>query len=706
MSEVDPVERARPVPECWSDGRHSCHSLHVVVLNGAEQVLGPEGLAGTLRRAGETRSLEVLRDTTRWCSHESTIRLLEILADALGGQEAFRRAACWFDPAAVTDAAADVVAVFQSMGGPAGILRQVAEAASKFTTVATMETGEVTHDGGLVRLRMAQGFPPHPLLCDVVAGLLSVSSQLFGLPPATVSHERCLVGGDDDCEFEVRWSDDAPGAVASELQVEQEVAVVRRRFEALRSTVVELVSGHDVDIVLDRMIERAARAVRAPSYLLVVRLADDEPARTHAIGLPKGLVDALTAELLGDGPTSPSSASRLVVDIRSDRRFYGRLAAFGPEGIAFVDEERRTFDAYAALAAAALDSATAMAEVRRQAATAQALLDLAHAVSDVTTKEDVAGRLVSAVPTVVGATVAGVLLHDRGRLVAAASYGLPHEAEILFDRFTIDLADAPRLRETVEHGRPFVVATQEANGLLRELLTAAGANTTVLVPIRAGHQLYGVVSAGLGSDIDRIPVGGDLITRLTGLAALASTAFRNAELLERLRHESLHDPLTGAPNRRLLEDRVDRAVAECRRSGVPVALLLLDLDHFKTVNDTLGHAAGDGILHRVVERLQRAVRQVDTVARLGGDEFAVLLPGLADPADAAGVAEKLLAALRAPFRIEGHVVTIDASVGIAVAPADGDSCPALLKAADTAMYAAKSAGRTRRQAPPAASTAP
>ena len=153
-------------------------------------------------------------------------------------------------------------------------------------------------------------------------------------------------------------------------------------------------------------------------------------------------------------------------------------------------------------------------------------------------------------------------------------------------------------------------------------------------------------------------------------------------------HQALHDALTGLPNRELFADRVGQAVRAADRELQPAALLLLDLDRSKDVNDTLGHHHGDQLLGEVRTRLKGALRQVDTVARLGGDEFAMLVPG-ATAEGAASVADKLRTALHAPLTLDGVTLDLDASIGIAVYPDHGNDTAELLQHADVAMYAAK-----------------
>ena len=178
-------------------------------------------------------------------------------------------------------------------------------------------------------------------------------------------------------------------------------------------------------------------------------------------------------------------------------------------------------------------------------------------------------------------------------------------------------------------------------------------------------------------------------------ASLDITERKRAE--EQIKGLAYHDSLTGLPNRRLFQDRLSIAVAQAHRNTQRLAVLFLDLDRFKPVNDTLGHAAGDRLIQDVAERLRTCLREGDTVARLGGDEFTLLLPGLAQMVDAARVADKVLETLRVPFLIEGHELFVTASIGISLYPEDGRDVESLVKNADAAMYRAKQQGRDNYQ---------
>ncbi len=162
---------------------------------------------------------------------------------------------------------------------------------------------------------------------------------------------------------------------------------------------------------------------------------------------------------------------------------------------------------------------------------------------------------------------------------------------------------------------------------------------------------------------------------------------------EEARFLAYHDTLTGLPNRRLLDDRLRQTLFVAQRRDARVAVMMLDLDRFKQVNDSLGHRAGDAVLREAAQRLSGSVRKADTLARHGGDEFVLVLPDLQLESDCRVVAEKILRSLEAPFRVEGHEFSIGASIGVSLYPADAGEGEALLRNADVAMYRAKQVGR-------------
>jgi diguanylate cyclase len=181
------------------------------------------------------------------------------------------------------------------------------------------------------------------------------------------------------------------------------------------------------------------------------------------------------------------------------------------------------------------------------------------------------------------------------------------------------------------------------------------------------------------------------------LVVASVQAHMNAETAEhataQMTIKAERDFLTGLPNRALLTDRLQQAIALADRHDMKVALMFLDLDHFKQINDSLGHSIGDGLLQSVAQRLRGTVRKSDTVSRQGGDEFVVLLTEVGAAQDAPITAEKLIQAMAEPHLIGGHRLHITLSIGISLYPDDGKDVEAVLKNADTAMYHAKGSGR-------------
>ncbi|HLO61405.1 MAG TPA: diguanylate cyclase, partial [Azonexus sp.] len=160
-----------------------------------------------------------------------------------------------------------------------------------------------------------------------------------------------------------------------------------------------------------------------------------------------------------------------------------------------------------------------------------------------------------------------------------------------------------------------------------------------------------------------------------------------------LQHQATHDPLTGLPNRNLLQDRLEQAVQLAQRQGNKVALAFVDLDNFKVINDSLGHAAGDELLIEIARRLRQALRGIDTVARYGGDEFVLIIGEQASPEDTRHLLDRVLATVQAPLTLEGHDLRINCSIGVSVYPDDAHDLDGLLRVADVAMYHAKKTGK-------------
>ena len=222
----------------------------------------------------------------------------------------------------------------------------------------------------------------------------------------------------------------------------------------------------------------------------------------------------------------------------------------------------------------------------------------------------------------------------------------------------------------------------------------------VVVPVLRNEKVVAIL--GVGNKLTNYDESDAKWVGILADTAWDIVAKKNAEEKQRIlqaqkyviENMAMHDSLTALPNRRLLSDRIGQAIAQCRRSSTMAALMLFDLDKFKPVNDTFGHGIGDLLLQEVATRTLGALRRSgDTLARLGGDEFVVLLPEIAALSNAVTVAENILHALSEPFDIEGHILNISCSIGIAIYPLHGEDELTLIKHADDAMYQSKSGGR-------------
>ncbi len=278
--------------------------------------------------------------------------------------------------------------------------------------------------------------------------------------------------------------------------------------------------------------------------------------------------------------------------------------------------------------------------------------------------------------TAYDAMACGVVVRDRGGAIVFANT----EAQRLFGRPVEELRGQlvlpgeARLREDGT-----VMLDSELPGFVALRTKQPVRNVLVGAREPSGEVRWLIVDAVpvLGGD-------GEPIEVVTSFVDITERKVAEKALLQ----QALHDNLTGLPNRTLLLDRLEQGIRSARRQNTPLALLLMDLDHFKEVNDALGHQAGDAVLRDAAQRLREEVRESDTVARLGGDEFAILLPG-ADEAGAQLVARKVFTSLQRPFELGTDALEVGVSIGIALCPRHGEDVDTLLRRADIAMYVAK-----------------
>ena len=276
--------------------------------------------------------------------------------------------------------------------------------------------------------------------------------------------------------------------------------------------------------------------------------------------------------------------------------------------------------------------------------------------------------------------------HDRAKIVACASHGRLSNAlhlrldgsagQCVLDQGSLSVAACVREQFPDDE----MLSTLHAESFVgRRLVGSRG------IPI----GLIGAVHASGRADVE---IAESVMETFAGRVEAELERRRWEELLV---HRAEHDSLTDLPNRGLFMDRLRSGIARAKRNNQPLALLFVDLNEFKPVNDHHGHQMGDRLLRMVARRLVETIREVDTVARVGGDEFAVILEAIADAGDAAVVAAKISTTIGEPFSIDGHTFEIGASTGIAIYPGDGESLSSLLHHADSQMYRAKRAASER-----------
>ena len=633
-----------------------------------------------LRLSGERRSIEQLSRDDEWSSYDQFRRLIEAAADVLGGAAALVEVGRKAD--LVADDSADYTEMLQSLGSPATLYSDMSRTTRVLAPIVEVETEEVGPTEWIMRQRLEDGFEPFEGYCSFAAGLGALTPVIFGFPPAEVVEEQCQCRGARWCTFRICWEALDEPARRDEYY-ETRAKLLEGRLETLHETLGDLVSKDDLDDLLAHVVASAARAVRAPAYVLALSALPTHHQRIHSVGLPGTDASRLAEALLDE--RQRSDERHLVVEVRSARRAYGYLAAINPAGSGFFPQEHASLQAYARFAAAALDSAVALEST-------QALLELATSLTEMTTVEDIGQKLADTTPRVLDCDRALVILCDENSDTARVVGTHGYEADI--DQALRDHRFQPaRLREVVGESHYHDI---NDDSLMSMFMRRVGTVASATAPVVAGGKMIGLVGAGVTARPERLHADPDLHRLLRGLAGQAATAIRSAQLVDELRHQALHDALTGLPNRALVIDRAEQLLKRGRRDSKTVAALFIDLDGFKDVNDTLGHDVGDWLLTAVSQRLRAALRDSDTLARIGGDEFVALLEGMPPPAVEA-VADRVLEVLREPFELRASspkALHISASVGIALG--DRPTAAALLRDADVALYQAKRAGKNQR----------
>jgi diguanylate cyclase (GGDEF)-like protein len=643
---------------------------------------GPDAVSRLIERAGVRATAEELADQSRWFSYSTRVRLFSAATDVLGDPDVMFHVGA---AAMRSNLAHSLLLVLRALGTPRQVFKHLPRAAAKFTTVSTMEILEVTATAATVALHLHDGYAHSALDCDYARGLATTVPEIFDLPAGVITSAECRVGGGRACVYTVAWERRSRlrRRRRTDGDAGRELAALRGQLSTLQSAATELVGSDDLDTVLRKIVARAGEAVLAPAHLLAVAVPGGGRPLVHSAGLADAEARELAGALLageGLGPTA------VVVDVASARRWHGRLAAIYPSGEGSMADEHAMLAAYAGHAAAAIELLSALDGARLEASRAGALLSLAHELAGVQDVDSICSVVAESLPRVVGCSSASVMLWEPedGQLRTRASANLNRERSGLLLATPLRPEATPELMELLTTREPSIIRDADSSPVVRRLLEQIGVADVVALPLVAGGAVLGVATASWESGEAPEELAGDVLARLRGVGDQAVSALQRARLLETVRHQATHDALTGLPNRVLF---LERLLAELPGSGpgAHLAVLFCDLDGFKQVNDVLGHAAGDELLRQVAARLRAVIRPCDTVGRLSGDEFAVVLPGLEEPADAHGLADRVEECFAEPFRLEGREVAVGTSVGVAVHE-PGTDAEALMRQADAAMY--------------------
>lgn len=662
-----------------------------LIVNFVRHHAGDDGVARLLELAGETRPLSELEDEQRWSTYEQKIALMEAAAVVLDDPNVMIHMG---EAALEHQVGPGIRILIRRLGSPRMVLANVARACPKFSTVATMTAEHLGKDDAIVTYRLDPEKTPNRFDCQLNVGFMRTIGPIFGIPPLDVEHPECQVLGAPVCRYVVRWTNPRGRRrreKARERALQHQVDELEAQLALLQSTTSDLVSADEIDDVLARIVTRAGSATSATRYLLA--LYDTVPVneRLHADGIDADAIVPTAAEIL----RAPLGAdgNRIVIEVASSRQAYGRLAALYDHHTFFDFEEER-LAAYAQSAAAALDAATALDRARRRSVTTSALLGLARDLAEPATPHRIARTVAHAMTEILEVPATAILLwdDDREHLRVAGRSGWPVETGRFMSDFRLPAANFRRLAASLEVDGARVVEVNEnaTNPLVRDL-QVLDVPMLAVAPVRA-HQgeAYGLAIAAV-PDVEQHRLDA-IVERLVAIGDQAAIALQNAQLLEQIRHQAVHDNLTGLANRALFDSELEKVLARAGRDQVPVTVLFIDLDDFKSVNDRAGHGAGDHVLRTVAARLVGAGRKGDSVARLGGDEFTMLLPG-SNREDAAQIAQRVARAICEPIVLGEELLTIHASVGLATAREDGEDAETLLRAADRSMYRVKRAER-------------
>jgi diguanylate cyclase (GGDEF)-like protein len=655
-----------------------------------ERAGGPGLVADVVSRAGCADSVEELR-ARKWGGLADLLAVIDAAFALTGESELGRRTGEEMFRSSLSNPA--IRSYFISQGDPAAALVAVLEHSVKLGTGRSYRVVSSDESGSVIEGLYDEDTAGHPFFCGIALGYWPAVAALFGAV-GTSTHPSCQCRGDDVCTFVIRWDRGAAGSAAEVEAANADLSWRLRSFEEMQAVSEQLARAADLEALAERILDGLETVANAPQLLVVL-----EPGSRRA-------------PIIRTRRLAPDTAASMVEDIRAGRATtvvaaaplggFGLVAALAPDAQHRSETTARLLEAFARHATARIEAVMAREAAEQSGQTADALLQLARELAEATTTEEVSDRLVRSIPGLVGADHSCVLRWDPKANALVPEAYLGPEGVPPFDDFNFDRV--PGLTEVVNSPAPMLIDRDRCDPYVAASMEAWNEQINILAPVTDDGVLYGLVSAGFEEavTVDRAAA----FARLKGAADLAVTAYAKARLLEEIRHQALHDSLTGLPNRALLESRVSASISAARRSHQGMALLFLDLDRFKNVNDSMGHDFGDSLINGAALRIQKCLSADDFLARMGGDEFVIVLDNVTSAVEVEAVADRVLAQLRMPLEIDGHSLYISASIGVGVYPEDGTDYGQLLQTADSSMYAAKRAGggtvRRRAHAPDAA----
>jgi diguanylate cyclase (GGDEF)-like protein len=447
----------------------------------------------------------------------------------------------------------------------------------------------------------------------------------------------------------------------------------------------------DEDVAMRSAVELIAEALDADAVALV-----HANELVHSVGWPAGAapVDAIRAAAVSTSGTRllvpvPGMGELSVTAVDAGEHNHARLVV-ARSGNSLDAEEKGLLRAMARTLGLAVSNHEALRVLRERQRLLEGLSDIQRSIARRAPLHLVFDAIVTLAAEIVDDDQTTLILRDQDdpdSLLVVASTGIPEE---LFEQVRRTSVKEGVGGQAIREARLVVVNDYGRDSAAIGVLAQAGMSACMAAPVYDDDEVLGSISTAsyrpgrTYSAVDQ--------ALLTTMAQQVSLALTDARIVSTMLHQALHDPLTSMPNRALFGDRLSHALQRAERSDAEVAVLFVDLDRFKPVNDSLGHAAGDQLLQVVGQRIGECLRGSDTAARLGGDEFAVLLEDRPSAGDAIDAAQRIIEALQDPVVLEGREVFIGASIGVATGRRGAED---LLRRADVAMYRAKADGKGR-----------